>query len=99
MTAAARAESGAGWDFITAHGLALVEVRRNPDVTVRELAGQLGLTERHVHRVLGDLADAGYLRRTRVGRRNRYELDPSRPMRHPSLANHRVSDLLSVFAA
>jgi DNA-binding MarR family transcriptional regulator len=98
MTATARIESTGCWDFVTAHGLALVEVRRNPDVTVRELALQLGLTERHVHRVLSDLADAGYLRRYRIGRRNRYELDQSRPMRHPSLANHRVSDLLAVFS-
>jgi DNA-binding IclR family transcriptional regulator len=76
MTATAHVSSEPTWDFMTAHGLALVEVRRNPDVTVRELALQLGLTERHVHRVLSDLAQAGYLRRHRIGRRNRYELDP-----------------------
>jgi predicted ArsR family transcriptional regulator len=51
------------WTFITSHALVLLNVERRPDATVRELAEEVGLTERQVHRVLGDLAAEGYIRR------------------------------------
>jgi DNA-binding MarR family transcriptional regulator len=87
--------SSSSWDFLTAHALALLEVGRTPDVTIRVLADRLGLTERHTTRILGDLAAAGYIIRKRIGRRNTYELDPSRPLRHPSFADRPVADLVA----
>jgi DNA-binding transcriptional ArsR family regulator len=82
------------WTFITSHGFILLEVARNPDATVRELAGRVGLTERQAHRVLADLVDAGFVVRERVGRRNHYRVDEDRPMRHPALADHQIGELL-----
>jgi DNA-binding IclR family transcriptional regulator len=76
----------------------LVEVARTPDATVRELAERATLTERQAHRVLSDLVEEGYLVRERVGRRNHYRVNESRPMRHPSLASHRIGELLGVLA-
>jgi len=87
------------WAFVTPHALALIELARDPDLTIRTIAGRLGLTERHTHRVLSDLVDDGYITRTRVGRRNRYEIDPSREMRAPTLARHEVGSLLQALAA
>jgi DNA-binding IclR family transcriptional regulator len=72
----------------------LVEVARTPDATVRDLAERAGLTERQAHRILGDLVEGGYVERERIGRRNRYHVDESAPMRHPSLATHRIGELL-----
>jgi len=85
------------WSFLTSHGVVLLEVARQPDLTIRELAERVGLTERQAHRVLADLADEGYLDRERVGRRNRYRVNRSRPMRHPTVATHRIDELLSLF--
>jgi len=82
------------WAFLTSHGFVLLEVARAPDATVREIAAGVGLTERQAHRVLADLAEAGYISRQRVGRRNRYRVDEGRPMRHPSLREHRIGELL-----
>nr|ABY83474.1 hypothetical protein pSHK1.5 [Streptomyces sp. HK1] len=48
------------------------------------------------HHVRGPVA-VGYLTRTRVGRRNRYTIDPSVAVRHPAEADHPVGDLLSAF--
>lgn len=83
------------WTFITSHGSVLLEVAREPDATVREIAARAGLTERQAHRVLADLEEAGYIVRTRIGRRNHYRVDDAQPMRHPSVAHHRISALLT----
>ena len=76
----------------------LVEVARTPDATVRELAERAALTERQAHRVLSDLVDEGYLVRERVGRRNHYRVNEGAAMRHPSVASHRIGELLAVLA-
>jgi DNA-binding MarR family transcriptional regulator len=86
------------WAFITSHAAILIEVARNPDATVRELADDAGLTERQAHRVLGDLVDAGYVARTRVGRRNAYRINDDQPMRHRTVAHHRIGQLLETLA-
>lgn len=90
------AESRRTWAFVTSHGAMLVEVARTPDATVRELAERAMLTERQAHRVLADLVEEGYLARERVGRRNRYRVNHGAAMRHPSVASHRVGELLEV---
>lgn len=87
------------WSFVTSHALALLELARDPNITIRSLSTRLGLTERHTHRVVTDLVEAGYVSRTRIGRRNRYEIDPSRRLRTPALARHEVGDLLQLLAA
>jgi DNA-binding IclR family transcriptional regulator len=83
------------WTFITSHGFVLLEVRRSPDATVREIASRAGVTERQAHRVLADLAAEGYIIRQRVGRRNHYRVNTDQPMRHPAAATHQVGDLLA----
>ena len=83
------------WNFLTSQALALVEIARTPDATVRELAERTGLTERQLHRVLDDLVAAGYLSKQRVGRRNLYNIDLERPMRHPSTAHHHIGALVA----
>jgi DNA-binding transcriptional ArsR family regulator len=82
------------WTFLTSHAVVLLEVAAAPDATVREIAERAGLTERQSHRVLSDLVEGGYVQRQRVGRRNHYRVDESRPMRHPIAADHRVGELL-----
>ena len=86
------------WAFVTSHGAVLVAAARNPDATVRELAGSAEVTERQAHRVLADLVDEGYLLRERVGRGNHYRVNESRPMRHPALAHHTVGELLDALS-
>lgn len=88
-----------GWTFVTSHAVLLVEVKRNPDSTVRELAARAGLTERQTHRVLSDLVESGYLERERVGRRNRYRVNEQAPLRHPSVKAQQIGDLLDVLGA
>jgi DNA-binding MarR family transcriptional regulator len=92
-------ETTRSWGFLTSHALTLLEMTRTPDATVRELASRTRLTERQMHRVLDDLVASGYVTRTRVGRRNRYSVDSSQPMRHPAVAHHQVGTLLGALTA
>lgn len=88
----------AGWTFLTNHGHVLVALSRAPDSRVRDLAEVVGITERATQSILADLEEAGYVTRRRVGRRNRYVLHPSRRLRHPAEADHRVGELLAMFS-
>lgn len=66
--------SVANWSFLTNHGRALLCIARDPDIRLRDLAAELGITERHAYAVVTDLTDAGYVVKTREGRRNRYQV-------------------------
>lgn len=91
--------STASWTFLTNHTHVLVCISRDPDVTMRAIAEQVGITERAVQRIVGELEEAGYLTRTRDGRRNEYTLDTVAPLRHPLERGTRLQDLLAVLAS
>lgn len=85
------------WTFLTNHAHVLLAVARAPDARVHEIAARVGITPRSTLLILQDLEDAGYLHRTRLGRRNHYTLHPNRPLRHPASAGHDVDELLTIF--
>ncbi|MEV5750628.1 helix-turn-helix domain-containing protein [Actinoallomurus sp. NPDC052308] len=85
------------WTFLTNHARVLLEIARNPQARLRDMAAIAGITERAAQTIVTDLEAAGYLTRTRVGRRNHYTVDPSRRFRHPAEADHRIEGLLSLF--
>jgi DNA-binding MarR family transcriptional regulator len=88
--------SGAGWTFFSNHSHVLFCLARDPDITLREVAEQVGITERAVQRIVGELEQAGVLTRTRDGRRNRYTLDPEVRLRHAIEGHCRVADLIAL---
>src|SRR5438046_3020625 len=65
-------QPGITWTFITTHGLVLLAIAQNPTIRLRDIAARVGITERAVQRIIADLIDAGYISRTRQGRRNVY---------------------------
>ncbi|MEV0407020.1 winged helix-turn-helix domain-containing protein [Actinoallomurus sp. NPDC050550] len=85
------------WTFLTNHARVLVEITRNPSSRLRDIAAAVSITERAAQTIVTDLEEAGYITRTRVGRRNHYSVDPTRPFRHPADADHRIEGLLTVF--
>ncbi|MDR6978282.1 putative transcriptional regulator [Streptomyces sp. 3330] len=88
---------GDQWTFLTNHARVLIALARDPDARGRDVADAIGITERAVQLIVADLEASGYLTRERVGRRNRYTIDPTVALRHPSEADHPVGDLLSTF--
>jgi predicted HTH transcriptional regulator len=88
--------SVAEWTFLTNHAHVLLCVARDPDVRHRDLAAQVGITERAAQRIVADLVQAGYLTSTRDGRRNRYQVNGDLPLRHPLERDHHIGELLAV---
>ncbi len=86
-----------GWTFLSNHGHVLVALKDSPDARLRELADRVGISERAVQLIVGDLERAGYVRKLRSGRRNHYEVAEGQRMRHPAERESSVDDLLSVF--
>jgi hypothetical protein len=82
------------WTFLTNHSHVLICLARDPQLRLRDLAEQVGITERAVQGIVKDLEVAGCLTRHREGRRNRYEIVADRPMRHRVERQHLVGDLL-----
>lgn len=91
-------EQSQGWTFLTNHGHVMIALARDPGVRLRDVALLVGITERSVQSIVADLEGAGYVRRVRVGRRNRYEVNPGGPLRHPAERDHAIGELLRVFA-
>lgn len=85
-----------GWTFLTNHAHVLLAIARNTDITLREAAAKVGITERAAQSIVTDLVASGYLTRTRHGRRNSYTIPPHRPLRHPLNAGHDLDELLAL---
>ncbi|NUP48393.1 MAG: MarR family transcriptional regulator [Catenulispora sp.] len=86
------------WTLLTSHGHVLVEIARNPQARIRELSAVAGITERATAAIITDLEAAGYVTRSRVGRRNHYAVHLDLPFRHAAQRDLRVGPFLELLA-
>lgn len=93
---AADERAAASWTFLTNHAHVLNCIAGDPDSRLRDIAARVGITERAAQAIVSDLEAGGYLTRTRVGRRNTYEVHPERPFRHAIERDHQVGELLDL---
>ena len=91
-------ESGGTWTLLTGHGHVLVEIARDPKARIRDISAAVGLTERTVQAIVADLETAGYLTRTRTGRRTRYTVNHDSLFRHSAQEGLRVGPFLELFS-
>ena len=87
------------WTFITNHGMVLSYIHREPTSTAREIAGEIGVTERTTHKIISDLEREGYLAKRKSGRQNVYSVNPDLPLRHHANKDVKVSDLLEALTS
>lgn len=87
-----------GWTFLSNHGHVMICLARDPDARLRDIARDVGITERAVQGIVADLVRDGYIDKERTGRRNHYELHPEMPMRHPLESDHLLGELLAAIA-
>ena len=73
----------AGWTFLTNHTHVLLCLYRNPEITLRQVATLVGITERMVQKIVAELVEAGYLAVTKIGRCNTYQITLDKALRHP----------------
>jgi hypothetical protein len=91
--------SHARWTFLTNHAHVLILLARNPFLVLREVALQVGITERAVQRIIADLEADGFLKREKIGRRNHYRVRNHLPLRHPIEAHRTIGNLLAAMNA
>jgi hypothetical protein len=90
--------STGSWTLLTGHGHVLVEIARNPEARIRDISAAAGLTERTVQAIVADLEAAGYITRSRTGRRTRYTVRRDSQFRHPAQEGLRVGPFLALLA-
>jgi DNA-binding IclR family transcriptional regulator len=83
------------WSLWTNHARTLLLIARNPEARLRDLASELGVTERTAYGIVLQLTEGGYLIKEKTGRRNRYRIQTDLPM--PGSTNRRtLGELLEV---
>jgi hypothetical protein len=85
------------WTFLTNHGRALLCIDRDPEVRLRDIASDLGITERRAYGIVTDLAEAGYILKEKEGRRNRYQIQDHLPLPEALDREQAIGDVLAVF--
>lgn len=86
------------WTFLTNHTHVLVLLSREPDLRIRDMADQIGITQRAVQRILAELADENILAIHKDGRRNHYRINRKARLRHPLESRHTIGEVLDLVA-
>ncbi|MDX1417339.1 MAG: helix-turn-helix domain-containing protein [Candidatus Promineifilaceae bacterium] len=84
------------WTFITNHGAVLALIGQYGQITAREIAAELDITERSVMRIINDLESEGYIERQREGRVNVYQVNGQVPLRRKDIRDVMIGDLLNI---
>ena len=79
---------------MTNHAHVLECIHADPSARLRDIADDVGITERTAAVIVKDLEQAGYLTKSRDGRRNRYEVHGELPLRHARHRHRTVGDLI-----
>ena len=86
----------ASWSFLTNHARVLLCIARDPGARLRDIAASLGITERSVHSIVADLAEAGYVVKQKDGRRNRYQVKAHMLLSGPGTGEPAVGEVLAL---
>jgi len=84
------------WTIFSNHGHVLVCLAGDPEARLRDVAAQVGLTERAVQTIVRDLQESGMISISKHGRRNRYRIDNKKTLRHDLEAHCTVGALVNL---
>jgi len=86
------------WTFLTNHAQVLACIAEDPGIRLIEISERVGITERAAHRIVAELATAGYITRKRNGRRNTYLIHSDLPLPDALARDRKLGDLLAILA-
>lgn len=86
------------WTFFSNYGHVLVCLAKSREVRLRDVAAEVGITERAVQKIVRDLQDAGYITISKQGRCNRYRINRRKTLRHSLQSHCTVGKLLTLLA-
>jgi hypothetical protein len=84
------------WSFLTNHAQVLLCIANDPGIRLRDIGEAVRITERAAHRIVTELADAGYISRQRIGRRTRYTIQSDLPIPDPLAREQSIGDLIGL---
>lgn len=84
------------WSFLTNHARVLLCIADDPELRLRDMATALDITERSAFAIVSDLTEAGYVVKTRDGRRNRYSIQRHMPLPDPTGRQRTVGEVLNL---
>ena len=84
------------WTFFSNNAHVLVCLSHTPQPTTREIAIQVGITERAVQRIVTKLIAAGVVEVSKEGRRNSYTLDLKQRLRHPLESHKTIGEFIQL---
>lgn len=92
--AASGARESSHWTLFSNHAHVLLSLD-SPDYKVlRDVAIEVGITERAVQNIVADLESGGIITRFKEGRCNRYKINRRVKLRHPIESHRSVGELL-----
>jgi DNA-binding Lrp family transcriptional regulator len=74
----------------------LLCIARDPDSRVWEIAESVGISERGAHQIVADLVTAGYVKRARIGRRNRYAIEEKTPLETGPVHHRKIASIVAL---
>jgi hypothetical protein len=86
------------WTFFSNYGHVLVCLERDHSIRLRDVAREVGITERAVQKIVRDMQDAGYITVTKQGRNNRYRVNKRKTLRHSLESHCTVGKLLALIS-
>jgi DNA-binding IclR family transcriptional regulator len=81
--------------LLSNHGHVLVCIANDPGIRLREIAERVGITNRSAFGIVDDLVRGDMIERMKVGRSNKYRVNPHASLRHELVAGLTVHHLLS----
>jgi DNA-binding IclR family transcriptional regulator len=86
----------ATWSFLTKHAQVLVCIAHDPGVRLRDIATMVGITERSAFGIVLDLVSAGYVVKSKDGRRNRYSIQSDLPLGEAIGRERTIGEVLEI---
>lgn len=86
------------WTFLTNHFHVLVCLSREPTSRIRDLADEVGITQRAVQRILAELVEDKAVAIRKEGRRNIYTINLRKRLRHPLESKHTIGEILAILS-
>ncbi len=84
------------WTLFSNYGHVLICLSSNNESRLRDVAKDVGITERAVQKIVRDLQDAGYITIRKHGRRNRYRINSRKGLRHALESHCTVGKLVAL---
>ena len=86
------------WTLLTSHAQALLAIAHDRGMRLRDIAANLGITERSAYAIVTDLTEAGYVAKRKDGRRNRYQIQAHLPPHEPTSQQLAIGEVLALLA-